>query len=269
VKKGPVSVLAIAISAAFCGGKTTSPATPSPAPGPATWADEFDGAAGTLPDASRWTFDLGAGGWGNQELQTYTNLAENVHVDGQGHLIIHVSSTPTGYTSARLKTQGKVAFLYGRVEIRAKLPAGQGLWPAFWMLGTNITTAGWPACGEIDIMEHIGRQPSTNYGTLHGPGYSGGNGISSTYTLPGGHTFSEDFHTFAIEWASQRVAFSVDNNIYATATPAALRGSPWVFDGQFFLILNVAVGGTFPGNPDATTTFPQEMIVDYVRVTSN
>jgi beta-glucanase (GH16 family) len=258
------------MSAALCGGKGTSPSTPSPAPGGTTWSDEFDGVAGALPDPAKWTYDLGAGGWGNQELQTYTNLPENVHLDGQGHLVIHVSATatPNGYTSARLKTQGKVAFQYGRVEIRAKLPAGQGLWPAFWMLGTNITTAGWPACGEVDIMEHVGRQPSTNYGTLHGPGYSGGNGISSTYTLSGGRTFSEEFHVFAIQWASQSIAFFVDNTAYATVTPAALRGSTWVFDRQFFLILNVAVGGTFPGNPDATTVFPQELIVDYVRVSS-
>jgi len=258
-------VAALAAASVVCGGKTAA-VSPSPAPGTTAWSDEFDGAAGSLPDASKWTYDLGAGGWGNQELQTYTNQTENVHLDGQGHLVIHVSSTPSGYTSARLKTQGKFTTQYGRIEARAKLPSGQGLWPAFWMLGANISTVGWPTCGEIDIMENVGREPSTNHGTLHGPGYSGGNGISSSYVLSGSRRFSDDFHVFAVQWAPQSVTFSVDDVVYATVTPAALRGATWVFDKPFFLILNVAVGGTFPGSPDATTQFPQEMIVDYVRV---
>jgi beta-glucanase (GH16 family) len=261
-------ILAVIIvsAGAACGGKNTSP-SPSPLPTTTAWSDEFDGADNSLPDSSKWTYDLGHNnGWGNQELETYTNLPENVHLDGQGHLVIHVASTPAGYTSARLKTQGTFAVQYGRIEVRAKLPFGQGLWPAFWLLGTNITSVGWPQCGEIDIMEAIGREPSTNHGTVHGPGYSGGSGITAAYTLSGGQKFSEDFHVFAIQWAAQTVTFSVDGNAYATVTPAALRGAPWVFDRQFFLLLNVAVGGTFPGNPDATTQFPQEMIVDYVRV---
>jgi beta-glucanase (GH16 family) len=257
--------LANATWAIACGGTTPAPTSPSPSSG-ISWSDEFDGTAGSLPDSSKWTYDLGGGGWGNQELQTYTNQPENVHLDGQGHLIIHVSSTPVGYTSARLKTQGRFAAQYGRIEVRTKLPAGQGLWPAFWLLGTNITGVGWPACGEIDVMENVGREPSTNHGTVHGPGYSGGNGISSSYTLSGGRKFSDDFHVFAIRWAPQTVTFSVDDNTYATVTPASLHGASWVFDSQFFLLLNVAVGGTFPGNPDATSQFPQEMIVDYVRV---
>jgi beta-glucanase (GH16 family) len=261
----PLAILIAAASAA-CGGTTTGPSSPLPPPATTAWSDEFDGAAGSLPDASKWTYDLGNGGWGNQELETYTNLAENVHLDGQGHLIIHVTSTPGGYTSARIKTQGTLAVQYGRVEVRAKLPSGQGLWPAFWMLGTNITSVGWPQCGEIDIMENIGKEPSTTHGTVHGPGYSGGNGVSAKYTLPDGRRFSDDFHVFSIQWAPQVVTFSVDGNAYATVTPAALHGSQWVFDRQFFLLLNVAVGGTFPGNPDATTQFPQEMVVDYVRV---
>lgn len=266
IKGRPLAVLLIAAATAVCGGKTTGPVSPSTTAVTTTWSDEFDGASGSLPDAAKWTYDLGGGGWGNQELQTYTNLPENVRLDGEGHLIIHVSSTPTGYTSARLKTQGRLAFQHGRVEVRVKLPGGQGIWPAFWMLGANITSVGWPACGEIDVMENVGREPSTNHGTLHGPGYSGGSGISSTYTLSGGRKFSDDFHVFAIQWAPQSVTFSVDGTVYATVTPAALRGASWVFDAPFFLILNVAVGGTFPGAPDATTVFPQEMIVDYVRV---
>jgi beta-glucanase (GH16 family) len=262
-----VVAVIIAGASAVCGGKNTGPLPPSPGPMTSAWSDEFEGAANSLPDASKWTYDLGNnGGWGNQELQTYTNLPDNVHLDGQGHLIIHVASSPAGYTSARLKTQGRFAVQYGRIEVRAKLPFGQGLWPAFWMLGTNITSVGWPQCGEIDIMEHVGREPSTNHGTVHGPGYSGGSGISMAYTLSGGRKFSDDFHVFTIQWAPQTVTFYVDNNSYATVTPAALHGAPWVFDRQFFLILNVAVGGTFPGAPDATTQFPQEMVVDYVRV---
>jgi beta-glucanase (GH16 family) len=178
-----------------------------------------------------------------------------------------VLSTPGGVTSARLKTQGLFAAQYGKVEARIKLPSGQGIWPAFWMLGTSITNVGWPACGEIDIMENIGREPSINHGTVHGPGYSGGKGITARYTLPAGQTFAQDFHVFAIQWASQTITFSVDGNVYATVTRASLpSGAAWVFDNPFFLLLNVAVGGTFPGNPDATTTYPQEMVVDYVRI---
>jgi beta-glucanase (GH16 family) len=259
-------VILIAGATAVCGGKNTTSTSPSPVPATTTWSDEFDGPADSLPDAAKWTYDLGGGGWGNQELETYTNAPENVHLDGQGHLIIHVASTPGGYTSARVKTQGRFAVQYGRIEIRAKLPSGQGLWPAFWMLGTNITSVGWPQCGEVDIMENVGREPSTNHGTVHGPGYSGGSGVSATYSLSGGRKFSDDFHVFAIQWASQTMTFSVDNTVYTTVTPTAVHGAPWVFDHQFFLVLNVAVGGTFPGAPDATSQFPQEMIVDYVRV---
>ena len=148
-----------------------------------------------------------------------------------------------------------------------KLPYGQGIWPAFWMLGDNIGTAGWPTCGEIDIMENIGREPSVLYGTLHGPGYSGGNGINATYTLPSGRKFSDDFHTFAVEWEPNVMRFYVDGLLYKRRTPADLPpGTPWVFDHPFFIILNVAVGGFWPGNPDATTVFPQQLQVDYVRV---
>jgi beta-glucanase (GH16 family) len=262
-----VLAISIAGAGAACGGSSTGPSPPVPVPATTAWSDEFDGAGNSLPDSSKWTYDLGNNnGWGNRELETYTNSTENVHLDGQGHLIIHVASTPAGYTSARVKTQGIFSAQYGSIEIRAKLPFGQGLWPAFWMLGTTITSVGWPQCGEIDIMEAIGREPSTNHGTLHGPGYSGGSGVTAAYTLPAGQKFADDYHVFAIRWAPQTVTFSVDGNVYATVTPASLRGAPWVFDNRFFLVLNVAVGGTFPGSPDATTQFPQEMTVDYVRV---
>jgi len=231
------------------------------------WNDEFNGNAGTKPDATKWTYDLGAGGWGNQELETYTNSAENAHLDGSGNLVIHVAATSGGYTSARLKTQGVFTAQYGRIETRVKIPFGQGIWPAFWMLGANIDRVGWPQCGEIDIMESIGKEPSVNHGSLHGPGYSGGNPRTATYTLPKGQKFSDAFHTFAIQWSAQAVTFYVDGTLYETVTPSAIpAGTQWVFNAPFFLLLNVAVGGTFPGNPDATSQFPQDMIVDYVRV---
>jgi beta-glucanase (GH16 family) len=256
-----------------CGSAKSTPTAPSPTPSPTpspsqTWADEFDGPANTLPDPSKWTYDLGNNnGWGNRELETYTNSVQNVRLDGSGHLIIHVDRTDSGYTSARIKTQGLLSARYGRIEARIRLPFGQGIWPAFWALGSNITSVGWPQCGEIDIMENIGREPSINHGSVHGPGYSGGNSVTGLFTLPAGARFSDDFHVFAIQWASQTITFSVDGAAYKTVTPASLpSGASWVFENPFFLILNVAVGGNFPGNPDASAQFPQEMIVDYVRV---
>jgi beta-glucanase (GH16 family) len=260
-----------------CGGTTAAtPPTPLPTPPTSTpptiqvWADEFDGPANSAPDPTKWTYDLGNNnGWGNQELETYTNVLQNAHLDGAGHLIIRAERSGTTFTSARLKTQGLFAARYGTIESRIRLPFGQGIWPAFWMLGTNITTVGWPRCGEIDIMENIGREPSINHGTVHGPGYSGGNGISGLYTLPGSR-LADDFHVFAIQWAPGTIMFSVDGTSYKTVTAASLpAGAPWVFDNPFFLLLNVAVGGSWPGAPDTTTQFPQQMIVDYVRVSGS
>lgn len=149
------------------------------------------------------------------------------------------------------------------------MPRGQGMWPAFWMLGADFGQVGWPASGEIDIMENVGFEPSTVHGTLHGPGYSGGNGIGAGYTLPGGEQFADDFHTFAVDWAPDRISWSVDGQVYQTRTPADTGGNPWVFNKPFFLILNLAVGGDWPGPPDGNTTFPQELVVDYVRVTTS
>jgi beta-glucanase (GH16 family) len=255
-----------------CGGTKSATSTmPSPTtPSAQVWADEFNGPANSAPDPTKWTYDLGAGGWGNQELETYTNQPQNVYVDGAGHLIIHVERSGSTFTSARLKTQGLAVARYGTIESRIRVPFGQGIWPAFWMLGTNITTAGWPACGEIDIMENIGREPSINHGSAHGPGYSGGNAVTALYTLPAGARFSDDFHIFAIQWAPGTVTFFVDGTAYKTVTSASLpSGAPWVFDNPFFLILNVAVGGSWPGGPDATTQFPQQMMVDYVRVSGS
>jgi len=253
-----------------CGGATNATST-TPSPSSQTtqvWADEFDGAANSPPDPAKWTYDLGNNnGWGNQELETYTNLLQNASMDGGGHLVIRVERSGSTFTSARLKTQGLFSARYGTIEARIRLPFGQGIWPAFWMLGTSITSAGWPRCGEIDIMENIGREPSINHGSVHGPGYSGGNAISGLFTLPASARFADDFHVFAIQWAPGTVTFSVDGAPYKTATAASLpAGASWVFDNPFFLLLNVAVGGNFPGAPDATTQFPQQMIVDYVRV---
>ena len=265
------AIVSITVGSACGGGTTAAPNSPSPAaPSGQVWADEFNGAANSPPDPTKWTFDLGATGWGNQELENYTNSPRNVFVDGAGHLIIRAERSGSTYTSARLKTQGLFTPRYGTIEARIRLPFGQGIWPAFWMLGTNFSTDGWPQCGEIDIMENIGQQPSTNHGSAHGPGYSGGNSVTGLYTLAGGARLSDDFHTFAIQWAPGSIKFLVDGNAYKTVTATSLpAGAPWVFDHPFFLILNVAVGGNWPGAPDATTQFPQEMMVDYVRVSGS
>jgi beta-glucanase (GH16 family) len=247
---------------------TTAPDLQSP--WKLTWSDEFTGPKGQAPDTTKWVHDTGAGGWGNNELEYYTSLAENASLDGNGNLaIVAEKKTYMGssYTSARLKTEGTFAQAYGRFEARIKLPTGQGIWPAFWMLGNNIAKNPWPACGEVDVMENIGSQPSVNHGSAHGPGYSGGQALTASYTLPAGAKFADDFHIFALEWEMNTLRFYVDDTLYETRTPADLpAGKTWVFDHPFFLLLNVAVGGTFPGNPDNTTQFPQTMLVDYVRV---
>jgi len=234
-----------------------------------TWSDEFDGPAGTLPDPTKWGYDLGGGGWGLMQLQTYTSDAANASLDGRGNLTINALTDPlVRYTSARLKTQGKFEQQFGRFEMRAVLPGGLGLWPAFWMLGNNFPATRWPNCGEVDIMENRSREPTINHGSLHGPGYSGNMPLTAAYTLSGGATFSSDFHVFAIEWELNVVRFYVDDALYETRSPADLPTQVWVYDHPFFILLNVAVGGGFAGNPDATTVFPQTMIVDYVRVYS-
>jgi beta-glucanase (GH16 family) len=212
---------------------------------------------------------LGGGGWGNNELQYYTSRTNNVRIEN-GKLVIEARQenySGSNYTSARLKTQGKVSWAYGRIEARIKIPRGQGIWPAFWTLGTNISPVGWPGCGEIDIMENIGREPTLVHGTVHGPGYSGGNGIGAASSLPGGAAFTDDFHVYALEWTTNQLKWFVDGQQYFSVTPASLpNGTTWVFDRPQFLLLNLAVGGAWPGNPDGTTVFPQRLIVDYVRV---
>jgi len=238
-----------------------------------TWSDEFNAPKNSPVDSSRWSFDIGGGGWGNNELQTYTNRTVNARLEDGALVITVIKENHTGpdnilrgYTSARLLTKKKFTQMYGKFEARIKVPFGQGLWPAFWMLGDDIDSVGWPGCGEIDIMEHIGKQPSIAHGTLHGPGYSGASGITASYALPSYQKFSDNYHVFAVEWEPNVIRFYVDGRLYKTRTPADLpQGKTWIFNHPFFLILNVAVGGSFPGDPDGTTSFPQVMKVDYVR----
>lgn len=241
------------------------------------WSDEFDGATGAAVDGTKWLIDTGGEGWGNQEREYYTPGAENAALDGAGHLVITARAEPAGssrpcwygvcqYTSARLETSGRFNTTYGRVESRIRIPRGQGIWPAFWMLGADVGTKGWPTCGEIDVMENIGREPTMVHGTVHGPGYSGDKGIGGSYTLATG-AFADDFHVYAVEWTPGLIRWLVDEHEYRRTTPAELpAGAAWVFDHPFFILLNVAVGGAWPGDPDATSTFPQQMVVDYVRV---
>jgi beta-glucanase (GH16 family) len=276
-----LAACALAIPLAMmAGGETTKTIAPRAAVqsalGPLVWADDFDGPAGSPPNSSKWGYDTGGGGFGNNELEYYTTSTSNAALDGNGHLVITARKENPGgyncwygycqYTSARINTAGKFTQQYGHVEARIKLPRGQGMWPAFWMLGDNIGSVGWPQSGEMDIMENIGREPSVNHGSMHGPGYSGGNPLTGTYTLPGGAAFADDFHTFAIDWDPSGVSFSVDGNVYERHTPADTNGNPWVFDHPFFIILNVAVGGNWPGSPDSSTQFPQQMVIDYVHV---
>lgn len=229
-----------------------------------TWSDDFTGAAGTAPSASKWSFDLGGGGWGNAELQTYTSNANNIKLDGSGKLVITAISNPGGFTSARIKTKGLFAQAYGRFEARIKTPTGPGIWPAFWMLGSNIDTKPWPQCGEIDILEQRGQDPHVTYGSVHGPGYSGGNAITKPYGLVNGR-FDTDYHIYAIEWGEGYIDYFVDDFLYQRITPDNVTGE-WVYDHPFYIILNVAVGGNFVGFPTTGTPFPQSMYIDYVKV---
>lgn len=231
------------------------------------WADEFDG---NSVDSVKWSFEIGDGcpttcGWGNEELEYYR--AQNATVS-DGILTITAKEESFGgrdYTSARLITMSKADWEYGRFEARILLPVGQGLWPAFWLLGSDIATVGWPACGEIDIMEYRGQEPTVVSGALHGPGYSGGGALGGRFDL--GKGFPENFHVFAVEWEGDHITWLVDDTVYRSLTPSALPADGrWVFDHPFFLILNLAVGGDFVGPPDASTAFPQLMRVDWVRV---
>jgi hypothetical protein len=229
------------------------------------WSDEFTGA--TL-DSTIWTRETGGGGWGNNELQFYTNRTDNAFLTN-GNLVIEAKQEVFGnrnYTSARLITKGKREFTFGRVDIRAKLPKGKGIWPALWMLGKKIDQVGWPNCGEIDIMEIIGSAPNKVHGTVHyGPqGSSTSTQKTGTYTLPSGD-FSQKFHVFSLIWTADNIEILV-NDISYFKTDRTQVGAIYPFNEPFFMLFNVAVGGNWPGSPDATTVFPQQMTVDYIRV---
>jgi beta-glucanase (GH16 family) len=228
--------------------------------------DEFNTPG--APNADIWGYDIGTGtnGWGNNELQYYTSRPENVTVQN-GYLLItarNESFEGSSYTSARLVTKGKFEQAYGRFEARIRLPWGQGIWPAFWMLGADIEKNPWPGAGEIDIMEYRGQNPTIMLGTVHGPGYSGGKSISKSYVLKNDR-FDTGFHVFGIEWGQEYVNFYVDDVLYNQITPADVPGE-WVFNKPFYILINLAVGGTFVGPPNNETVFPQTMLVDYVRV---
>lgn len=241
-----------------------------------TWSDEFNQKDGSSPDPAKWQFVTGGRGFGNNELESYTARPENAHIQDGKLVITAIKESYTGadgiqrdYTSARLQTKGKFEQKYGRFEARIKIPRGQGIWPAFWMLGNDIDTVGWPKSGEIDIMENVGKEPSKVHGTLHGPAYSGDSPLTGAYTLPNGKAFADDFHLFAVEWEPTEIRFYVDGHLYeAQTTDSIPENKKWVFDHPFFLLLNLAIGGYWPGNPDASTQFPQQMLVDYVRVYS-
>ncbi|MEV4315465.1 family 16 glycosylhydrolase [Actinocrispum sp. NPDC049592] len=236
-----------------------------------TFADEFNGPAGSAPDGSKWNLETGDN-VNNHERQYYTNRTSNAAMDGQGNLVITARRENPGnyncwygrceYTSARLNTAGKFSQTYGHFETRLKMSYGQGMWPAFWMLGGG----NWPADGEIDVMENVGFEPNTVHGTIHGPGYSGAGGIGAAYNGP---RFADGFHTFAVDWSPNKIVWSVDGNVYETRTPADLNGNRWVYDHPFFIILNLAVGGYWPGDPNSSTPMPNTLTIDYVRVTNS
>jgi beta-glucanase (GH16 family) len=268
--------VALAASILAAQGATSGAAPPSRT---LVWHDEFEGPAGAPVDSTTWVADTGGHGWGNDERQFYTTRPQNVSLDGDGHLVITARAEPPGtsdhcwygvcrYTSARLKTKTRFAQAYGRFEARIRIPRGQGLWPAFWLLGDDIDAVGWPKCGEIDVMENIGREPRVVHGTMHGPGYSGAGGPTGADTLTRG-AFADDFHVFVVEWRPGEIRWFVDGRPYHHVAIEDLpAGTQWVFDHPFFVLLNVAVGGNWPGDPDAVTMFPQQMVVDYVRVYS-
>ena len=252
----------------------------SPPPPPVwvqVWNDEFDGAAGTSVDTTKWVFDLGDGcpnvcGWGNNEKEYYTKDTANIRLNGEGQLQIVARVAPAGltcyygaclYTSAKITTRGKMLVSPGKIEARIKLAAGQGLWPAFWLLGNNIDAVGWPTCGELDIMENKGSQTSFTSSAVHGPGYSGNTPFVNLY----GPIIASDFHLYAVEWDAQTIRFFVDGNQHYVVTRSDVgRHGQWVFDQPFYAILNLAVGGNFDHDPASDAIFPAPVLVDYVRV---
>jgi beta-glucanase (GH16 family) len=282
---------AIAIAAGTSSTVTSQTFSPNVPSGTLVWSDEFSNSTGAIaqPDPTIWTYDTGNSGFGNNELETYcawgssaapcstANPSEYVGTDGYLHIVAQ-NPAANVYTSARLKTQGLFSFQYGRFEVRAKVPEAQGFWPAAWLLGNNIATVNWPACGEQDVLERINAaaSPDWNSGSIHGPGFTGGTGLGTKYYFPSGQTAGGEFHTYGMIWSKASVAYYVDDPAkpYVTFTPASLSGlsgAVWPFDaGQSnFIILNLAIGGDWPGPPDSSTPFPSEMLVDYVRIYTN
>lgn len=262
-------------------GVLTQSLTAGVASGTLVWSDEFSNLSGAnaQPDPSVWAYDTGSGGFGNNELETYCAWASNaspcdingpnVYVGNDGYLhVVALHPSNGAYTSARLKSQGLFSFSYGRIEARIHLPEGQGLWPAFWLLGNNISTVNWPACGEQDVMEHINAQtPDWIAGSIHGTSLNG----SQPLYAPSGQSFGA-WHIYGMIWSRGQVSYYLDtpNNVYATFTSTNTPGT-WPFDSGdgVFILLNLAVGGNWPGSPDASTPFPAEMLVDYVRLYTN
>jgi beta-glucanase (GH16 family) len=255
-----------------------SPAAASTAPAPTktiVWSDEFDGPAGAPPDSSKWGFDTGGGGWGNKELESYTARPSNASLDGAGHLTVTARAEKyTGadgitryYTSARLQTLHTFQFEYGVVQARIRVPTGQGLVAQFWALGHEAYegSGAWPSCGEIDTMEVLGSEASVVNGTLHAPWPWAPNGVGGTFNSA--TTLSAGFHTYSMQWSPNAVSFLLDGAVYETVTPAKLpAGAAWPFQHPYFLLLDLAVGGVWPGSPNASTQFPARMLIDWVRV---
>jgi beta-glucanase (GH16 family) len=245
------------------------------------WSDEFEGIAGAGIDTTKWRPDTADGchmgncGWGNQEKQYYSTGPDNIALNGSGQLMLVGRVAPQGltcyygacrYTSGKITTRGKVEVMPGKVEARIKLPTGQGLWPAFWMLGAGFPATPWPHCGELDIMEFRGSQPATTSSAIHGPGYSGNTPFAHARTIAEG-SFSGDFHVFSVEWGAMDIRFSVDDTLhYFIQRSDVERLGRWAFDQPFFMILNLAIGGTFDGDPQSDAVLPATMLVDYVRV---
>lgn len=281
IRVGGALALIAALACTHAAPTVVAPTSSGPAAWTLVWSDEFDGTAGAPVDSTKWRHDIGDGcaagicGWGNNEKEYYTSASDNVALDGQGRLAIVARLAPAGlscyygacrYTSAKIHTRGKMLAAPGRVEARIKLPTGQGLWPAFWMLGGDFPTVPWPQAGELDIMESHGSQPSTTSSAVHGPGYSGATPFAHAHTLASG-AFWEDFHTFAIEWSAAGAAFYVDNTMhYVVARSELERFGRSILDQPYFVILNLAVGGHFDGDPASDAVIPATMLVDYIRV---
>jgi len=286
-----LTVKAIATASGMSASGVTSQSFAANIPsGTLVWSDEFASAAGAdaQPNPQVWTYDTGGGGFGNQELETYCAWGSNAapcstaspsaYVGTDGYLHIVAQQTSAGvYTSARLKTQGLFSFRYGRIEFRAQVPEAQGLWPAAWLMGNNISTVDWPACGEMDVLERIdaAKTPDWNEGSVHGTGFTGGTGLGTVFNFPAGQT-AAGWHTYGMIWSPGSVAYYVDNPTqpyvtYTTGSLSGLAGAAWPFDaGQSsFILLNMAVGGDWPGAPTSSTPFPSEMLVDYVRIYAN